>query len=608
VEQAPPPPDEPPPPPPDDPPPPPDDPSLADDGSAGSVDQAAPDESPVRPGQPGFGDDDAGSGDQSPVQVGQPGFDDNADLGDQSPVQVGQPGFDDNADLGDQSPVQVGQPGFDDGSDLGDQSPVPPGQPGFGDDLAGDLADASDEDTDAPVDPDQLGVDPLLEQDGFVFQPTDMSTWTTPGLPDDWTDWISPVTPSPDSWTDDGYSTDWGVVQPEWAVGGEDPFPTTQIDHPLSGVFGPGHAADVHWAYQGQTQYCGLYSVRTILHELGRDVDMDEMVHRAATNGWFVYDAHGQVEGIRPRDIDDILASYGVGSHQFGGPDQPHVADRDAWQALNTALANNERVVVGVDGREFDQGHDVGTPGALDMDHFVAVTGVDYSRGVVILQDSARKAGLEVPLDVFINSWRDSNFSLTATDASMPGDGTSSIPADADSSPDHPGVSIVGTTLHPEPSDATGPVDDPTATHVDDPAGPPPEQHLGQEHQPGEEAAHVIRAEAPEAHGADDNGADGHGDAAGLHGDGIARPTALLGDLAPAVGNIDLSSVGKSLDLGMADNVLDSVMPHGVADGGSDDGGFFDDILDLLKSVDDAIADLGKQILSMTTHVGGIRR
>ena len=54
-----------------------------------------------------------------------------------------------------------------------------------------------------------------------------------------------------------------------------------------------------------------------------------------------------------------------MGSTQFGGPDTETVADRDAWHALNTALANNQRVVVGVDGREFDQGRDVGTATAL---------------------------------------------------------------------------------------------------------------------------------------------------------------------------------------------------------------------------------------------------
>ena len=51
------------------------------------------------------------------------------------------------------------------------------------------------------------------------------------------------------------------------------------------------------------------------------------MVNRAAANGWLVYDENGQVKGIRPHDIDDVLASYGIGGRNFGGPDDPPVAD-----------------------------------------------------------------------------------------------------------------------------------------------------------------------------------------------------------------------------------------------------------------------------------------
>ena len=84
------------------------------------------------------------------------------------------------------------------------------------------------------------------------------------------------------------------------------------------------------------------------------------------------------MKGIRPADIDDVLASYGVGSRNFGGPGVP-VSDGEAWQALNDAMVNNQRVVFGVDGKEFDQLRNVGE--GIDMDHFVVVTGVDYGRG-----------------------------------------------------------------------------------------------------------------------------------------------------------------------------------------------------------------------------------
>jgi hypothetical protein len=253
---------------------------------------------------------------------------------------------------------------------------------------------------------------------------------------------------------------DWGTVDATWDDAGQALLEVTEPDQALSNLVGPGHSLDVNWAAQGNTNYCGLYSVRTVLSEIyGQSVDPQEMVDRAAANNWLVRDANGEVKGIQPQHIDDIFASYGIGSHQFGGPENQPVADNDAWQALNTALTNDQRVVIGVDGREFDQGGDVGTPGAVDMDHFVAVSGIDYERGVVILNDSARSAGLEVPLNTFFESWRDSNFSMTTTDTSMRGDGTAQPPSGASElANDAPDFATLGMTLHPTPGDA-GPAD-----------------------------------------------------------------------------------------------------------------------------------------------------
>ena len=274
-----------------------------------------------------------------------------------------------------------------------------------------------------------------------------MSCWCESGAPEDWETWAPTEEPSADSWTEEGYSTDWGLVEADWSCNGEEPLGVAEPT--LSSLVGPGHTADVHWEYQGDTNYCGLYSVNSVISEMyGERYDMNEMVNRAAANGWLVYDENGQVKGIRPRDIDNVLASYGVGSRNFGGPDNPPVADGDAWQTLNDTLENGRRVVLGVDGREFDQGGDVGVAGMIDMNHFVAVTGVDYARGVVIVNDSARAAGLEVPIDVFFESWRDSNFSMTLTDLSMPGDGAAEPPGGAAGPPaDAPELASLGMTL-----------------------------------------------------------------------------------------------------------------------------------------------------------------
>jgi hypothetical protein len=630
VEEAPPPPPEEPPEPPVDeaPPAPPEDP----DADAGSVEQRAA--SDAGPADTAPADDAGGPDDHSPVRPGQPGFeaDDAGGPDDQSPVRPGQPGFE--ADLLDELPedAETAEPTdaapADDAGGPDDQSPVRPGQPGFEssfldelpqDDAAGD-EQAADQ---SPFAPDQPGIGESLDDIGFVFEPTDMSCWCTEGLPEGWEPWTSPVEESPDSWTDHGYSTDWGVVEPDWAVAGEAPLTTVEPERLLSNavgapgdVVGPGHALDVYWRDQGDKNYCVLYSVHTVLAELQIPHDIDEMVQRATANGWFQYDDNtGELQGIKLDDIDRVLASYGVGSHQIGGYDADDklvpVTESDAVQALNTALVNNHRVIVGVDGDEIASGRD--DLKDLDSNHVVAVSGIDYARRVVILNDSARGArgaGLEIPLDVFMDTWRDSNFSLTITDTSMPGDGTSSPPPDGGPNPDQPGISLIGTTLMPEPGPETGPIDtgDPTTVmEPDPPPGPEPApapQPLGDEQdgQEGQVEAKKVTAEAPD--GASAEHADG-----GLEGDGLARPMAVFGDLPADLAGIDLAeSVSENLDLGIDDEGSDAKMPHGILDEIKPDEGIIDAILDLLGSVDDVVVDVAKEVLSIQTQNPSINR
>jgi hypothetical protein len=248
--------------------------------------------------------------------------------------------------------------------------------------------------------------------------------------------WQPETEPSQESFTDAGYSTEWGEITPQWAENGESPFPVSEPQQPLSQLVGPGHEADVYWAYQGNTNYCGLYSVRAVLSEMyGMDVDVNEMIQRADQNGWLVKE-NGVVKGIYPQDIEDILESYQIPSTDRAGAE-------GAWESLNTALANNQRVVLAIDAKEIDARANVGTevPG-VDWDHFVSISGVDYERGVVIINDSARSAGLELPIDVFNDAWADSNYRMTTTDIQAP--------ATAGASPS--GYAILGTTVEAQPA------------------------------------------------------------------------------------------------------------------------------------------------------------
>ncbi|MDQ3484711.1 MAG: C39 family peptidase, partial [Actinomycetota bacterium] len=271
------------------------------------------------------------------------------------------------------------------------------------------------------------------------------SSWCCPVAPETWTQWESPVDPALDSWNEGDWSSDWGQVDAEWAAEGEELYSVTEQE-PFSSLLGSGHAADIFWEDQGQTNYSGPYAIRATLSELyGYDVDVNEIIERSAQNGWLVFDDAGEVKGVYAEHIDDMFASYGVPSRDLYG-------EAGAWENLNNALTNNQRIVLNLDGKELDAGTSVGdVPGGLDSDHFVAVTGVDYARGVVIVNDSARGAGLEIPLQTFYESWRDSDFRMTVTDiAAAP---TAQAAAFNTEAPDY---ATLGMTMQPSLAESYG--------------------------------------------------------------------------------------------------------------------------------------------------------
>ena len=190
-------------------------------------------------------------------------------------------------------------------------------------------------------------------------------------------------------------------VDESWAPAGEQPFPVSEPDVPFTSAVGPGQPYEVGWAEQGATGHCTVCSTASVVSEVsGTRVDPDEVVRRAADNGMLEFGDAGEVRGTSPEATGELLASFGIASETTTG-------EADAWQRLEQSLAADRRVVL-----------PLGQPGSgPEGDITLAVGAVDRERGVVTAGDSVENAPLEIPMDTFESSWRQSDFSLTSIES-----------------------------------------------------------------------------------------------------------------------------------------------------------------------------------------------
>ena len=183
------------------------------------------------------------------------------------------------------------------------------------------------------------------------------------------------------------------------------PFPTDEgtTDDP---TLDPGTDEGMHGDPPGDMTYhqtqpgpvdCLPTSVAMTLSELtGTDIPAGDLVEMANANG-FMGDS-----GMAAEDALTLFESYGVEADLTSGT----VDD------LRTALDNGDSIVVGIDsadlyagdGGPFDQG--------LTTGHAVVITGIDDGPpGSVYINDPGFPdgAGVEIPLDQFIDSWEDTD-------------------------------------------------------------------------------------------------------------------------------------------------------------------------------------------------------
>ncbi|MBE7011236.1 MAG: hypothetical protein E7415_01020 [Ruminococcaceae bacterium] len=180
-----------------------------------------------------------------------------------------------------------------------------------------------------------------------------------------------------------------------------DNFDASNAD--AEGVIGePEDALDL-WEYQGDTYRCALYAQKFVIEEYtGEEVDIEDLVDMAEDNGWF-----SEGSGTPLNHMDKILDSYDIPNETSYG---------NTMEDLVESLNDGNRVIVAVDADEYWTGEndsDVYTPGD-GVTHAVEVIGIDNTdpdNPMVILNDSGMPngAGVEVPMETFMDAWEDGN-------------------------------------------------------------------------------------------------------------------------------------------------------------------------------------------------------
>ena len=175
-------------------------------------------------------------------------------------------------------------------------------------------------------------------------------------------------------------------------------------NHP-GGMYGNPAAAAPYWRYQTNDSDCGEMAVADVVGQVTGDEPTETQVTTVAENtpstvhsgpiwapGKDTYNGH----------VAALLAHYGIQSTPSHG----------SMQVLEQDLANGQKPIVGLNAETiWNQPGD-----RTQEDHFVVVTGIDTSTGIVHLNDSGIKNGKDeqVPISTFEKAWATShNFVVT---------------------------------------------------------------------------------------------------------------------------------------------------------------------------------------------------
>jgi len=160
---------------------------------------------------------------------------------------------------------------------------------------------------------------------------------------------------------------------------------------------------------------CAVVSQQMILNDFGIPVSEAQLVYDAMSNGWL------HEGGTNIDNMGQLLEYHGIPTHTNHDGDM---------SSLINELAHGHKVIIPVNSSELWNGvswwerltgtHNTGP------DHAVVVSGVDFSdpnNPQVIINDPGTPTGgpQAYPLNHFLESWNDSNFTYLATDTAPSG-------------------------------------------------------------------------------------------------------------------------------------------------------------------------------------------
>lgn len=170
-------------------------------------------------------------------------------------------------------------------------------------------------------------------------------------------------------------------------------------DADLDGIIGDPEDSIGFWECQGFTNRCAIYAQKFVIEEYtGTEVDIEELCDIAEENGWFTEDG-----GTRGDCIDKLLDHYGV-------PNE--TSYNNTIEDLTESLNEGHRIIVAVDADEYWSGENDPIYAPDGSNHAIEVIGIDNSdpeNPTVIVNDSGTEggAGLEIPLETFMDAWED---------------------------------------------------------------------------------------------------------------------------------------------------------------------------------------------------------